>query len=701
MPGRRKNDIDPAVAAANLLDNVLKKNYTEAEELIAKGVKPDYVQKTGDTEETLKLRTVLHHCVEAGNLEALEWIVGKGANPNVSMEKGVTALHMCVLQDKVAVLQKMCDLALAGSFRFSLDVSKKNNAGESAMQCAIRLYKVDLARILLKAGANHNFNEYIFEIDAISPLINHMQYACCKGNLELAETLSDLGVTVFQRDIEGNTLVHLAVRHKQWAILEWLLEKGCSLNVQGCDGRTVLSSMFEEGWGLEAVTQLVQRGAEVNEKDLDGTPLLHRSVLAGDEALVASLLENAAQIYATDLFGNTSVHIAAQLMNTKILHKLTTADDKKAVEIAPNTTNNDGNTALHAACQMDQYHNVVHLLSLPGINQNLQNAQGCTPLHLASAHGAVECAKALLLHNNNKEADPPAKKPPPKGKKDALVDEGKKTEMELEDNEGNTALQVAMEHSHPDVVKLLIDSQASVQRTSKLHGTLLHQAVFSQAHDIMRSLVAGGASVHERDKDDCTPLHIAVGTGCLESVVLLLEAGADIACQDEHTGSTPLHMATTRGLDKIVACLFKNNAAAEVRDLTCMTPLHHAAACGSAPSVLLVLDNGGKANATDITGQTALHYACKHDHAAVVKLLLLRGADFTLKDKDGWSPVHVSANAGSTESAKHLIQAGAAINEADKKDRLPLTLASESCKIEVARLLVGSWMTRNAAPGQV
>ena len=704
MGRAKKSNLEPAVAAQLLVDLVLKKAFTEADDLLQQGIKLDYVVRTpaAAADEPPKQRTVFHRAVEAGHLEAIEWLASKGTNPNTPMERGTTVLHLCVATDKPAVLARLCQLAAASAFRFTLDVSRRNAAGETPTEAAIKLGRVELARMLLQAGADHDFNARGFVLAETRPplAVNQMQHACATGDLELLDTLYELGEVPVQRTAAGDTLLHVAVRVQQWGAVEWLLEKGVTPAARDGAGRTVLQATVAEGRGADAVAEVLQRvgaaGADAG--------ALRLAVEGQDEAVAAALLDaGASPAAAADGDGNTAVHVAAMLPSRAVLARLAAGDDKRPSEVGANAVNARGDTALHLACRAGLAANAAFLLGLPSANQNLRNARGSSPLHLAAARGALGCAQALLDHCRERADEPAAaaKKPPPKGKKDAApADEARPTEVEAEDSEGNTALQVAMEYNQADVVKLLIGHGASVSRTSRLHGTLLHQAVCGRALDVARALLSGGACVHERDRNDQTPLHIAVLTGSVEATIALLEAGASVACQDEVLGRTPLHEAAARGLEDVVPVLLRHGARVDVRDHRSMTPLHHATVCGSAASVQLLLDARADPNALDVRNRTPLHCACESRHAEACVLLLRRRADLTLKDVDGWAPIHVAAAVGSTECARHLIAAGAVLNEADAHDSTPLALASESRNVEVARLLVSSWRAnrRQAVP---
>ncbi|KAJ9438702.1 hypothetical protein DIPPA_10768 [Diplonema papillatum] len=269
----KKQYLDPATASNELVEHVLSKAYVEAEEAMVKGAKLDYLVKIDDGSAAEKQRTAFHRIVESGDPEAIEWAAAKGATPNVPMDGCTTIVHWCVEQNKAGTLQKLCALKLAGSLA-RLDVSKRDKSGETPTQAAIRLLRVDLAHTLLKAGADHDFNEKSYappgpatpspspsqptedpapdpppsdEVPApVATPLNQVQYAVCAGELELVDTLFCLGVSPFQRDYKGRPLLHLAVEGECWPVVDALLDKKVPIDVPSTRGETALELALQK-----------------------------------------------------------------------------------------------------------------------------------------------------------------------------------------------------------------------------------------------------------------------------------------------------------------------------------------------------------------------------------------------------------------------------------------------------------------------
>eukprot|EP01060_Flectonema_neradi_P005453 TRINITY_DN13636_c6_g1_i1.p1 TRINITY_DN13636_c6_g1~~TRINITY_DN13636_c6_g1_i1.p1 ORF type:complete len:717 (+),score=145.78 TRINITY_DN13636_c6_g1_i1:68-2218(+) len=706
MPRGRRQELDPAVAAQQLSEHVLKKGYTEAEELLSRGIKVDVLQKIEEKNEEgetiTKFRSALHMVVEAGDIEGLEWLARQGSSPNVALDKGnSTIIHYCVEHEKVAVLTRIIELADAKELR-APDLNKIDDNNYTPTQLAILHNKVDIGKLLLKAGADHDFDAqtFTYQADSHCPGLpaTQVQVACASGDINLLETLYELGAPLFKTDRNGDTLLHIAVKNRQWAIFDSLVEKSLSLDTVSAAGETLLSTVLQQQnqqHRLEDATALLSKGYEITAMPKSELPALHQAIMTADEALVGILLDAGAALSQKDKQGNTSIHHAARLDTPDVLQKLTTADEKKNGEFSVNDTNRRGQTPLHIACKNSKACNAKILLALPGINQNIQCNNLSSPLHEACRYSSLACVEELLAKSKALEKSPEeqqTKKPPPKGKKDAPRDEEcHKTELELEDVNGDTVLQVAMQYEWPEIVNALIECKVSVERTSRKYGTLLHQSVHTGSTEIARILISGGASVHKQDSQSKTPIRIAVEKGFIQLTELLIEQGASVNVQDEHYGLTPLHVAAKNGDCDSITLLVKSNASIEARDHQCRTPLHHAAASSTDTAVELLLSLGAQIGTRDAVLRSPLHDACESDNVSTAKALISHGADVTALDNQKWLPIHVACCSGSVSCVQLLIDAGSPLNQVDARDRIPLSVAAESCKVEVARLLVKNW----------
>ena len=106
---------------------------------------------------------------------------------------------------------------------------------------------------------------------------------------------------------------------------------------------------------LERVSQLLEQGADINERDLDGDTVLHVACYEGLTKVVQQLLGRYARPNATDKSGRTPLHVAAKRGHLDIVELLL---DHRAKVLAKDEY---GNTPLSEAAE-GGHRDIVKLL---------------------------------------------------------------------------------------------------------------------------------------------------------------------------------------------------------------------------------------------------------------------------------------------------------------------------------------------------
>ena len=173
----------------------------------------------------------------------------------------------------------------------------------------------------------------------------------------------------------------------------------------------------------------------------------------------------------------------------------------------PNAVNRFGVTPLHEAATVGNAAMLEALLDAGG-DANAAFGEGETVLMTAARAGDVASVKTLLAHG---------------GKPDAT-----------ENWHGQTALMWAAIENHADIVQLLIDAGAEIDRAST-------------KHDWVKISYSEGNVPKTRDLGGLTALQFAAREGSLESVEKLLAAGADANAAEPMYQLTPLQLAILNG----------------------------------------------------------------------------------------------------------------------------------------------------------
>jgi len=158
----------------------------------------------------------------------------------------------------------------------------------------------------------------------------------------------------------------------------------------------------------------------------------------------------------------------------------------------------------------------VRELLAAGVNPNVGDDYGNTPLHRAAYNGHEACVRVLIAAG----ADP-----------------------NVGDDYGNTPLLEATWNGHEACVAFLIAAGADPNVVVGDYGnTPLYQAAWDGHEACVRVLIAAGADPNVIDYYGSTPLHRAASEGHESCVRELLASGADPNVADK-TGETPLQCA--------------------------------------------------------------------------------------------------------------------------------------------------------------
>ena len=308
------------------------------------------------------------------------------------------------------------------------------------------------------------------------------------------------------------------------------------------------------------------------------------------------------------------------------------------------------------------------------VDVNKPNAEGFTPLLLASATGDAACVRAILLADgvdvNHAEPEDGAT---------ALI-------AACQRGDSNVGIvRALLEANGIDVNRALIaagdedgddsDGSNSNTRSGCERATALTTAASNGSAEIVRALLeVDGVNVnHTHEHDGFTALMLACDAGhaeCVRALVTVEGLEVNAATHDEVWGCTALHMAAQDGHLACVQALLT----VDTIDVNCVmaessTPLtlataHCAAACsptdrpeGRACVQALVAAKHIYMNhqTSEHANRSALHDACNASlaNADLVSLLLVGGSCRFLRDASGASPLDIARGRGD----KHVLAA--------------------------------------------
>ncbi len=215
--------------------------------------------------------------------------------------------------------------------------------------------------------------------------------------------------------------------------------------------------------------------------------------------------------------------------------------------------------------------------------------------------------------------------------------------------------------------------------------------------EVVELLLQHGADVNRKTGDGGTALHLAVFLGYADIAALLMKEGADVTLKndDGYIASSGLwapwdmtkfimaiygleleRAAVEAGRAKI-AGLFQIDAATLPKSSDDAKDVWAAVHTGNLNVLKEVLADGFDVNAKNpLFGSTLLSTAALMGHTEVVVFLLDKGADVTAKNSDGGTALHSAAFLGRVETTKALLKRGADVHARSSDGGTPIEAAT-------------------------
>jgi ankyrin len=410
----------------------------------------------------------------------------------------------------------------------------------------------------------------------------------------------------------------------------------------------------------EAVRRLLQRKADVNIPQVDGTTALHWAVRVDDLDMADMLIRAGANVSAATREGVTPVELAAMNGNAAMLVKLIRAG---ADPNAPLTEY--GDTALMMASRTGKTDAIMALVETGAQVNAKETWGGTTALMWAAAEGHPAAVKVLVDHGADANARsnfvPAANGRGFEGRTPVAPKSGQGVE---EFASGSlTPLMLTAREGDVESARILVAAGADVNAIAGDGKDALGLAIFNGNYDLASFLIDNKSKVNQADTQAFTPLFWAVDRRNME------------------TAPNFPWMVTTDPLPLIKRLL---DAGANPNALVNNTPRARM-----------------RAGSPRIVFATALMRAAFSGDLQLVKLLLSYGADPTIVSKDGETMVSAAAGLGfiqgyskgkpaaeRLETVKLFVELGADVNQADDYGITPLMVAGNMGEVSIIQFLV-------------
>ena len=410
----------------------------------------------------------------AGDLTAVDALLGQGADVAEAESDGTTALHWAAYNDDVAMLDRLLS---AGA-----DVNAVNDLGVSALWTASENGTPDAVGRLLEAGADPN----LALLSGETPIM----VAARGGAARVVGLLLDAGAAADARGTRGQTALMWAVAQHHPDVVSVLVEHGADLHARSDvwsqvmavpphgqpeynreiphGGNTAL--MFAARVGdVESARRLIAAGANVDDTDAWGVSAATMAAHAGFGELLDLLLEAGADPSAADA-GFAALHAAVMRRDPAMVASLLAhgADPNAPLRTWTPTrrSSRDFNFAPPLVGASPFW--LAARFTAPDIMRQLAD-HGADPLFVhhadykepAFARPTVEATTALMAAVGMGGGRLRAWNPPTRAEIELLTLEAVKVAVELgvdvnaTDTEGKTALVVALANQWDPIVDLL------------------------------------------------------------------------------------------------------------------------------------------------------------------------------------------------------------------------------------------------------
>jgi ankyrin repeat protein len=286
---------------------------------------------------------LLHLCAHQDWLDLVEEPMKKyGLHPVTCDHANRTLLHWA-LEYSWAIDERKIQVLAAGN------INQKDNDGMTPLHLAVSKRNMAIIRWLVAAQAD------IFSRDNRGFTPAHL--AASEGYREGVEFFINLTKRDFGKTKDGSSLTHLMSFWLEGSVIRQFVEsRRTSVNMRDKKRCTPLHCAAQTG-NVSAVKVLLEKGCQVDAKDLYGQTALHHAIRSGASEVPPILLQNEADMDLKDLYDQTCLHLSIRHRHEGLTKWLISRKMDMVFE-----RDQFGFTPLHRACSNGTANEVLELL---------------------------------------------------------------------------------------------------------------------------------------------------------------------------------------------------------------------------------------------------------------------------------------------------------------------------------------------------
>lgn len=479
-----------------VMQNVaLEGNYKIFQILMSYHPNYDAVDKYG--------RTVLFDAVEGGNVNIIKELVNHMKDIDIVDEDNETPLFKAVLKENSKIAEVL--------ILFGMNLNILDNHGRNVLFNTILLgtKNIDILKLMIKKKININQTDvngenildeilYILELQ-LQPAKKLLQL---EGNyslitketkyLELAKVLIEKGLDINKMDEYGVSTLSKEVEKKNYEHVEFLIDCGADVNLKNMNGKTLLLNEVMKGnSNYRMINFLVAHGADIDLEDGEEKTII-------DDLVEIILIQKGFKEEDFEKYPNIYEEEDYVSLLKKMLVFRPKLDKRRS----------DGRSIIFDVITYNDF-DTIRLLLNYGINPNVVDNEGNTPLSVLVDHGLKledSSERELFLER--------------------LVFLLKfRVNVDIQDKNGYTVFHKTVIANDLGVVEKLLTKKADLTITDNQGRTALHHTQWNGNHKIARWLISAGADINQIDKSGFTLLNYAAIFGHIDLAVTLIKSG--------------------------------------------------------------------------------------------------------------------------------------------------------------------------------
>lgn len=393
---------DPAASNANGFDGVVNAINANAP---AESIKFMLTQKGNDVNKiTHDSRTYVYWAASRGNLEIVEYLLGKGAKTDLQDSHGASPMGFAagagqtntkiydaflkagadikVLNPDGANLLLISiandkDLVLTNYFvSKGLSLQSTDAAGNTAFNYVARTGNTALMSSLLEKGVKYTDNAMIMAAQGTRGATT---------TLATYQFLEKLKIKPTAVNKNGETVLHILSRKANQAeIITYFLSKGVNANQRDADGNTAFMNAAAANKDTATIMLLLPDPKNINQVNKKGMSPLAMAIRSNNADIAKFLLAKGADVNAVDAEGNNLAYYLVQSYDGRRAEEFDAKArvlQEKGFSLAAPQKN--GNTLYHLAITKNDLALLKRIEPLK-IDVNSKNKEGLTPLHKAA-----------------------------------------------------------------------------------------------------------------------------------------------------------------------------------------------------------------------------------------------------------------------------------------------------------------------------